>query len=153
MEKTADVETYAAAGDVITYVITVTNISDVPAANVVVNDPLTGLNETIAVLDAGASQVFTTTYTVQQTDVDAKSLYNKVTVTGEGPGSSTVETSDDVMVPATSSCCSSFDPLNPSNIFLGLLVLLTLLIFSLFTLGGAGILEKPSLSVDILGDK
>ena len=153
VEKIADVETYTSVGDVITYVITVTNIGDVPAHNVVVNDPLTGLNETIAYFEPGASQVFTTTYTVTQADIEAKTIYNKVSVTGKGPDGSSIETSDDIAVPETSSCCGSFDPFDPSNIFLGLLVLLTLLIISLFTGGDTGIPDKLSLPVHIFGDK
>jgi len=153
VDKTADVETYSAVGDVITYVITVTNIANMPATNVVVNDPLTGLNEAIAVLEAGASQAFTTTYTVQQTDVDATSLYNKVIVTAEGPNGTTVETSDDVTVSSTPSCCTSFDILDPSNIFLGLLVLLALLVLSLFTGGGETFEKVPFPTMDILNKK
>jgi len=58
------------AGEVITYNVVVTNSGNETLTNVVVNDPLTGLNETIASLAPGATQSFTTTYTVQQSDID-----------------------------------------------------------------------------------
>ena len=55
---------------IFTYNVVVTNSGNETLTNVVVNDPLTGLNETIASLAPGASQTFTTTYTVQQSDLD-----------------------------------------------------------------------------------
>lgn len=59
-----------AAGAVITYRIVVSNPGKVTLTNVVVTDPKTGLNQTIASLAPSASQQFTTTYTVTQNDID-----------------------------------------------------------------------------------
>ena len=59
-----------AVGDVLNYSILVTNTGNVTLTNVVVTDPLTGLNTTIASLAPGASQTLTETYTLTQADLD-----------------------------------------------------------------------------------
>lgn len=59
-----------AVGDVIEYKVTVINTGNVPLTNVVVTDPLTGLNEVIPLLDVGQSQDFETKYTITQADLD-----------------------------------------------------------------------------------
>jgi trimeric autotransporter adhesin len=79
--KVADVSTYDAIGDVITYTITVTNTGNVTLTNIVVSDPLTGMNETIASLSPNANAVFTTQYTITQSDLDAGSVLNVATAT------------------------------------------------------------------------
>ncbi|WP_170932486.1 DUF7507 domain-containing protein, partial [Belliella buryatensis] len=72
---------YEAVGDEIDYVITVTNTGNVTLSNIVVVDPLTGLNQTIATLAPNASEVINTTYTVDQDDIDAGSVTNVATAT------------------------------------------------------------------------
>jgi uncharacterized repeat protein (TIGR01451 family) len=72
---------YDAAGDILTYQIVVTNTGNVPLSSIVVTDPLTGLNTTIALLGVGASQTFNTSYIVTQADVDAGSVLNVATAT------------------------------------------------------------------------
>ncbi|MBC6367554.1 hypothetical protein DDT91_12200, partial [Algoriphagus sp. AK58] len=56
IEKTAGVSTVDAAGQVITYTLTVTNTGNVTLNNVTVTDPLTGLNQNIGSLNPGISQ-------------------------------------------------------------------------------------------------
>jgi uncharacterized repeat protein (TIGR01451 family) len=93
--KVADVSTYDAVGDVITYTITVTNTGNVTLTNIVVSDPLTGMNETIASLSPNANAVFTTQYTITQSDLDAGSVLNVATATDGTitvPGEETVST-------------------------------------------------------------
>ncbi|AFL86260.1 protein of unknown function DUF11 [Belliella baltica DSM 15883] len=72
---------YEAVGDEIDYTITVTNTGNVTLSNIVVADPLTGLNQTIATLAPKASEVINTTYTVDQDDIDAGSVTNVATAT------------------------------------------------------------------------
>ena len=59
-----------AAGDVITYRFIVTNPGTVTLTGLTVKDPLTGLDESLATLAPSTSQVFTSTYTVTQNDLD-----------------------------------------------------------------------------------
>ena len=57
--------------DIINYTITVTNNGNQTLTNVVVEDPLTGLKETILSLAVGASQEFPAQYTLTQPDLDS----------------------------------------------------------------------------------
>ncbi|PUE49117.1 hypothetical protein B9Z47_06340 [Limnohabitans sp. 2KL-1] len=59
------------AGDVLNYSFDVTNLGSVTLTNVTVVDDLTGLSETLASLAPGATQTYTSTYTLQQTDLDS----------------------------------------------------------------------------------
>ncbi|MCS5491196.1 DUF7507 domain-containing protein, partial [Algoriphagus limi] len=79
--KTSDVSTYESVGDVITYTITVQNTGNVTLTDVVVSDPLTGLDELIASLAPGVTETYTTTYTITQVDLDAGSVENTATAT------------------------------------------------------------------------
>lgn len=86
------------AGDVLNYTVTVTNTGNVTLTNVVVTDPLTGLEQTIASLAAGASQSFHTSYILQQEDLDTNGggdgdIDNTATATSDqtGPVTDSVE--------------------------------------------------------------
>jgi len=92
--KTASPATYSAVGDVITYTIVVANTGNVTLSDVAVTDPLTGLNATIASLAPGASETYTQTYTITQADLDAGSVVNTVSVSGDGPGEDPVSDED-----------------------------------------------------------
>lgn len=72
---------YKNVGDVLSFEIVVKNIGATALTNLVIKDPLTGLMETIANLDAGSSQSFTTSYTVIQTDLVKSSVDNTATLT------------------------------------------------------------------------
>ena len=73
----------AALGQKITYTITVENAGNVPYTNVVVEDPLTGLTETIETLPVGETRTFTTEYVVTEADVLKGSVLNTATATGD----------------------------------------------------------------------
>ena len=73
----------AALGQTITYTIKVQNAGNVPYTNVKVEDPLTGLTETIETLAVGETQTFTTEYVVTEADVLKGSVLNTATATGD----------------------------------------------------------------------
>ena len=59
------------AGDVLNYKFTVTNLGSVTLTNLRVTDDLTGLDETLASLAPGATQTYTSSYTLLQSDLDS----------------------------------------------------------------------------------
>ena len=85
VKKTSDVldGQKAALGQKITYTIKVQNAGNVPYTNVKVEDPLTGLTETIETLPVGETQTFTTEYVVTEADVLKGSVLNTATATGD----------------------------------------------------------------------
>jgi uncharacterized repeat protein (TIGR01451 family) len=70
-------------GDTIEYQILVTNTGNVDYPNVVVDDQLTGLRETIPVLRMGETRTFTTSHTVTYDDILEGSVLNIVTAQGD----------------------------------------------------------------------
>ncbi|SIO26393.1 DUF7507 domain-containing protein, partial [Algoriphagus halophilus] len=93
--KSATPSTYNAAGDVITYTFDVSNTGNVTLTDVTVSDPLSGLSAITpgpVTLAPGENQVFTATYTITQTDMDAGQVDNTATATGNDPDD--VEVSD-----------------------------------------------------------
>ncbi len=79
--KTARETSFTAAGQVLNYTIVVTNTGNVTLSNISVTDPTTGLNQTIASLDPGASRTFATTHTTTQNDLNNGQVYNIATAT------------------------------------------------------------------------
>ena len=73
----------AKLGETIEYTITVTNKGNVTFRNVKVDDELTGLHETIDELGVGASESFTTTYTVTEEDILKGHVRNVATAEGD----------------------------------------------------------------------
>ena len=73
----------AALGQTITYTIKVQNAGNVPYTNVKVEDPLTGLTETIETLAVGETKTFTTEYVVTEADVLEGHVLNTATATGD----------------------------------------------------------------------
>ena len=55
--KVATETSYSAIGDIIHYTIAVTNTGNVILTDIVVTDPLTGLNQTIPTLAPGADRI------------------------------------------------------------------------------------------------
>jgi uncharacterized repeat protein (TIGR01451 family) len=90
--KTADVETVAAAGDVVTYSFLVTNTGNVTITDVAIDEvEFSGTGE-LSVIDCptttlatGEDVTCTATYTVTQEDVDAGTLENTATAGGTTP--------------------------------------------------------------------
>jgi uncharacterized repeat protein (TIGR01451 family)/gliding motility-associated-like protein len=104
IDKSVAESSYDAVGDVLNYTIVVTNTGNVTLSNVVVVDPLTGLNQTIASLAPTGSQSFNTSYTVTQADIDAGSVANTASAS-----SGSVSVSDQVVVNATQNPALSID--------------------------------------------
>ncbi|PVX52421.1 putative repeat protein (TIGR01451 family)/gliding motility-associated-like protein [Balneicella halophila] len=98
VEKTADKEMYEEVGEDITYTIVVKNTGNVVLTNVVVSDPLTGLEKVVEELDVAASVSFTTEYTVTQSDIDTGFVNNVVTAEGITPLGSNVSDTDTATV-------------------------------------------------------
>lgn len=67
---------YKNVGDVLSYEIVVKNTGAAAITNLIINDPLTGLIDTIANLTAGSSKVFSTSYAVTQSDLVNSSVEN-----------------------------------------------------------------------------
>jgi uncharacterized repeat protein (TIGR01451 family)/gliding motility-associated-like protein len=100
IDKQSNTSNYAQPGDVIDYTLTVTNIGNVTLDNIVLDDQLTGITQ-VALNDLlpGASTVIATSYTVTQADLDAGTVDNTASVSGEGPGGRTVASKDGESVP------------------------------------------------------
>jgi uncharacterized repeat protein (TIGR01451 family) len=96
--KSTNTETYTEVGQVIPYIITVTNTGNTTLINVTVVDPLTGLNETIASLTPGQTVSFETTYTVKVEDLVSGTIINTVLVKGIGADGDEVDSTDSVTV-------------------------------------------------------
>ncbi|MFC5625488.1 DUF7507 domain-containing protein [Algoriphagus winogradskyi] len=88
-----------AAGDVITYTLTVTNTGNVTLTDVMVTDPLTGLDQNVGTLAPGAFTAVNTDYVVTQADVDAGSVLNTALTTGDGPSEDDPSDEDEVETP------------------------------------------------------
>ncbi|KJF43258.1 DUF7507 domain-containing protein [Draconibacterium sediminis] len=97
LSKTADTLSYSTANDLITYSIEVENTGNVTITDAVVNDPLTGFTITIVSLAPGATENFTTTHTITQTDIDTAYVLNTASVIGDANGTA-VQAGDQVKV-------------------------------------------------------
>ncbi|MFD6056374.1 CshA/CshB family fibrillar adhesin-related protein, partial [Agromyces sp. NPDC060279] len=93
IEKTADVEQYSEAGQIITYQFDVTNSGNVTLSDVAVADvDFTGSGELSEIscpadtLGGGESMTCTATYTVTQDDVDSGGIDNAATASGTPAG-------------------------------------------------------------------
>ncbi|PHN00646.1 DUF7507 domain-containing protein, partial [Flavilitoribacter nigricans] len=103
LTKVADVTTYDAVGDIITYTFTATNNGNVTLTNVTIVDPLPGLSALSctqpATLAPGESLVCTATYSITQTDLDNGSVMN--TATADSDETDPVDDSETVVVDGT----------------------------------------------------
>ena len=98
--KTASKTSNAAAGDEITYTVTVENTGNVTVKDIALSDTLVTLSEEPFTLAPGAKKEgITYTYTVTQADVDAGKIDNTVTATGKDPKDADV--TDDASVTVT----------------------------------------------------
>ncbi|WP_338226204.1 DUF7507 domain-containing protein [Algoriphagus confluentis] len=86
-------------GDTITYTLTVTNTGNVTLSNVLVTDPLTGLDVNVGTLAPGASTSVDTEYVVTQEDVDTGFVLNTALATGESPDGEDPEDETEIETP------------------------------------------------------
>ncbi|MGH2549076.1 MAG: DUF7507 domain-containing protein, partial [Thermomicrobiales bacterium] len=91
-------------GDTVSYTFEVTNTGDVPLTNVTVTDPHTGLSwvvgPNIGTIAVGDSKTAVANYVVTQADVDAGSIVNNASATGQcGQGCTPPTDEDDEEVP------------------------------------------------------
>ncbi len=86
-------KTYSAVGDVIEYMIVVTNTGNVTLGDVQVTDDNADVTSvgSIPTLAVGQSETFTAVHTVTQADLDAGVVYNIATATGKDPKDRDVE--------------------------------------------------------------
>ncbi|MDH7444065.1 DUF7507 domain-containing protein, partial [Aquimarina sp. 2201CG14-23] len=95
---------YDTVGEVITYMLTVTNSGNTTLTNVVVNDANADAGSitpaVIPTLASGASVMVTAAHTITQADLDAGVVVNQADVTGDAPdGSPVTDLSDDPTTP------------------------------------------------------
>ena len=102
--KTADVLFFMNVGQVINYVIEVTNSGNVTLYNVEIVDDLTGDMFSVDTLVVGQTESFMVEYTVTQMDFDNGLITNIATITAEDPNGDPVEDTAEEEV-----------PLNPDN--------------------------------------
>ena len=98
--KDARESSFSSVDQVIHYTIIVRNTGNVTLTNIEVIDPLTGLNETISSLDPGEEETFTTSYTVDQRDLNRGQVENTATATFNYDGREYTETVDETVTSA-----------------------------------------------------
>ena len=81
--KTADKEKVTAAGEVITYTITVTNTGNTTLKDIPVVDDMAGINTKIDTIEVGKSASVTGTYTVKQSDIDKGGMIHNAATAGD----------------------------------------------------------------------
>ena len=96
--KTATTASYSVVGDVINYTITVKNTGNQTLHQIIVKDPLTGLDTIIDILAPGASSEYTQSYTVTQEDLNTGSVTNVAKADGFTPNETPISASDDEIV-------------------------------------------------------
>ncbi|MFD2035772.1 hypothetical protein ACFSKL_13295, partial [Belliella marina] len=96
LSKTADKSEVSAAGELITYTLTVTNTGNTTLTEVVISDPKLEVEENVGTLSPGESKSVTAGYTVTQEDIDAGSILNAASVQGEDPNGETPGDEDEL---------------------------------------------------------
>lgn len=83
--KTANRQLYSKVGDVIEYSLTLTNTGTSTLTNILLEDPLTGLEEFIPSLEAGGSITINTSYVIEEEDIERGFVLNnaRVSIAGE----------------------------------------------------------------------
>ncbi|WP_264221502.1 hypothetical protein, partial [Pararhizobium sp. YC-54] len=105
----------AGVGDVITYTLTVTNTGNVTLADIAVDDARIGYAGTVASLAPGAVSTLSATYALTQADLDAGTVVNQATATGQDPdGADVTDTSDDPSNPADADPDGDGNPDDPT---------------------------------------
>jgi len=96
--KTSTTSNYSKVGDIINYTITIKNTGNQTLHQIIVKDPLTGLNATIEVLEVGASKEYSQSYIVTQNDLTNNSVTNVATAEGLTPNNTLIKATDDEIV-------------------------------------------------------
>lgn len=109
LEKTAEQQHYSVIGEQITYQIRVSNTGHVPINNLLVADPLTGLNEIIDTLMPCTSLSFSGVYEITLEDIENGSVVNTATATGKDPSDQNIEASDQEIITAIIESSISID--------------------------------------------
>jgi uncharacterized repeat protein (TIGR01451 family) len=96
------------AGDIINYNLVVTNNGNQTLTNVIVTDPLTGVNTNLGSLAPGASQAIPAIYVITQADIDSNAtlepnnvIAGKIDNTATADSDQTTPVSDSEQVPLT----------------------------------------------------
>ena len=95
---------FAQVGETVSYTFTVTNTGNVTISNITISDPLVNVvGGPIASLAPGQSDnsTFTATYVLTQAGIDAGSVLNLATATGEDPNGDPVEDESEDPTPVT----------------------------------------------------
>jgi gliding motility-associated-like protein/uncharacterized repeat protein (TIGR01451 family) len=96
--KTSDSQNYSVIGQEIVYTIRVTNTGNVTLSNILIRDPLTGLENTVNTLAPGISVNIETAYLVKLEDLVKGSILNNVFVSGKLPDGGDVSGSDSISI-------------------------------------------------------
>jgi gliding motility-associated-like protein/uncharacterized repeat protein (TIGR01451 family) len=100
LQKTADKSSYSTLGEPITYTLTISNSGNVTLKNLLVSDPLTGVNSNLGTLSPGDTKTVKTTHLVTQQDLDAGDLTNTAIVDAVDPNAVTIEVTDALTINA-----------------------------------------------------
>ncbi|WP_162142723.1 DUF7507 domain-containing protein, partial [Algoriphagus marincola] len=100
LQKTADKSSYSTLGEPITYTLTISNPGNVTLKNLLVSDPLTGVNSNLGTLSPGDTKTVKTTHLVTQQDLDAGDLTNTAIVDAVDPNAVTIEVTDALTINA-----------------------------------------------------
>ncbi|WP_040401507.1 DUF7507 domain-containing protein, partial [Cecembia lonarensis] len=98
MNKTADVSTVNAAGDVIVYTITVTNTGNVTIGGIIKNDDKVNFSRNVGSLAPGESISVEIPYEVTQEDIDRGIIENIAGAVGQDPEGNDTATEDNEVV-------------------------------------------------------
>ncbi|WP_214720505.1 MucBP domain-containing protein, partial [Exiguobacterium sp. s149] len=99
--KASEEEAFTQAGDIVTYTFEVTNTGNVPLSNIQVVDPKVGkeVELDVTTLNPGELALGSVQYTVTAEDVEAGTIVNTASVTGEDPAGEPVENDGQDTIP------------------------------------------------------
>src|SRR5690606_8797044 len=100
LTKTASQPTYSALNEMVTYQFEVVNTGNVTLNNVVVEDPLFGINFGPVDLAPDSSETYTYVYTVTQAEIETGSIFNIAFAEGLDPMGDPVNDMDTVAITA-----------------------------------------------------
>jgi uncharacterized repeat protein (TIGR01451 family) len=106
LDKSGNLNSYAAEGEEITYTFIVTNDGNVSISNLELTDIyvstgpdyVSGDDNTNDILDVGETWNYTATYVITANDLETGSVYNEATATGEDPDGTDVTDIDEEIV-------------------------------------------------------